>query len=144
MNLFCVLKCTGMSVMLLASAPLFAQSQGALQLEISRAAGHHGTVWLAVCREFEFLKTNCQHKQTLAEAQTRATIDLPTGTYALQVFQDDNGNHLLDANWLGIPTEPVGFSGHVNRYGKPSFADAAMVVPAGKVVSSTISLSTVF
>lgn len=132
------------SAMLLASTSVWAQPEGSLHVHVQRAAGHSGPVWLAVCREPEFLKSTCQHKQTLAASQTSATIELPTGTYALQVFQDDNGNQMLDTNWLGIPTEPVGFSGHVGRYGKPNFADAAVVVPVDAIISSTISLSTVF
>lgn len=132
------------SALLLASAHGHAQTQGTLHVQIHRSTGHSGPVWLAVCTQAQFLKSMCLHKRTLADTQTSATITLPAGTYALQVFQDDNGNHTLDFNWLGIPTEPVGFSGHVSRYGKPSFADAAVAVPAGGLTSSSISLSTVF
>lgn len=37
--------------------------------------------------------------------------DLPTGNYAVSVFQDINGNKVIDKNFIGIPTEPYGFSG---------------------------------
>lgn len=36
--------------------------------------------------------------------------NLPPGRYALQVFQDSNGNGQLDLSPRGIPLEPVGFS----------------------------------
>jgi uncharacterized protein (DUF2141 family) len=144
MNLCSVTHQAFLAAMLLASAPLFAQPQGKIHVQVSREAGHRGTVWLAVCREPEFLKSTCQHKQTLAASQTSATIEVPTGIYALQVFQDDNGNQLLDTNWLGIPTEPVGFSGQVSRYSKPKFTDASLSIVSGSVVSSTITLSSVF
>jgi uncharacterized protein (DUF2141 family) len=132
------------SAMLLAATPLWAQTEGTLHVQVQRAAGHSGMVWLAVCTSAQFLKSTCLHKQKLADTQTSATIRVPTGTYALQVFQDDNSNNTLDTNWLGLPTEPVGFSGQVSRYGKPKFADAAISIPSGTQVSSTISLSIVF
>lgn len=36
--------------------------------------------------------------------------DLPYGLYALFLFHDQNSNGVPDHNWLGIPTEPMGFS----------------------------------
>jgi ABC-type glutathione transport system ATPase component len=36
--------------------------------------------------------------------------DLAPGTYAVSAYQDLNGNQRLDANMVGMPTEPYGFS----------------------------------
>lgn len=36
--------------------------------------------------------------------------DVPYGTYAVQVTQDKNKNGKLDANFMGIPSEPAGSS----------------------------------
>jgi uncharacterized protein (DUF2141 family) len=36
--------------------------------------------------------------------------NLPPGRYALQLYQDSNGNGQLDLSPRGIPLEPVGFS----------------------------------
>lgn len=38
--------------------------------------------------------------------------DLPPGRYAIQLFQDNNGNGQLDLSPRGLPLEPVGFSGN--------------------------------
>lgn len=47
--------------------------------------------------------------------------DLPPGRYAVQVFQDSNGNGQLDLSPRGIPLEPVGFSGNPSLFGgKPT------------------------
>lgn len=47
--------------------------------------------------------------------------DLPPGRYAVQVFQDSNGNGQLDLSPRGIPLEPVGFSGNPALFGgKPT------------------------
>ena len=47
---------------------------------------------------------------------------LPEGTYALALFQDLNGNGMLDAGAYGIPTEPCAFSNDAQGVmGPPSF-----------------------
>jgi uncharacterized protein (DUF2141 family) len=52
--------------------------------------------------------------------------DLPPGTYAASVYEDLNGNHKLDHNFLGIPTEPIGVSGDSSRrFGPPRFDDCS-------------------
>ena len=40
-------------------------------------------------------------------------LALAYGEYALAVFHDDNGNGVLDSNWLGMPTETWGVSNKV-------------------------------
>lgn len=50
---------------------------------------------------------------------------LPPGRYAVQVFQDSNGNGQLDLSPRGIPLEPVGFSGNPSLFGgKPKPSDS--------------------
>lgn len=36
--------------------------------------------------------------------------NLPYGKYAVSVFQDENGNGILDHNFMHFPAEPLGFS----------------------------------
>jgi uncharacterized protein (DUF2141 family) len=45
-----------------------------------------------------------------AQTMTVVFTDLPKGTYAVNLFQDANGNEILDTNALGIPKEKYGFS----------------------------------
>jgi uncharacterized protein (DUF2141 family) len=50
--------------------------------------------------------------------------DLPPGRYAIQLFQDSNGNGRLDQGRRGIPLEPVGFSANPPLLnGKPAPRD---------------------
>ncbi|MDB5281536.1 MAG: hypothetical protein JWO06_611 [Bacteroidota bacterium] len=50
--------------------------------------------------------------------------DLPYGEYAMAIYQDVNENGKIDKNWVGIPTEPYGFSNNVIPHFKaPSFED---------------------
>jgi len=55
--------------------------------------------------------------------------NLEPGTYAVSVFQDLNGNEICDTGWLGIPTEPYGFSNYSNkRFLAPRFKRACFTL----------------
>jgi len=56
--------------------------------------------------------------------QLQIHTTLPPGRYAVSLYEDLNGNHKLDHNFLGIPREPVGASNNPRgRMGPPRFAD---------------------
>ncbi len=60
--------------------------------------------------------------------------DLVAGRYAVAVFHDANGNEQLDADLLGIPSEPTGFSNDARGFvGPPSFDKAALQVNAERL-----------
>lgn len=59
--------------------------------------------------------------------------NIAPGRYAVAVFQDVNGNHRLDTNWLGIPSEPWGVSNNVRpTLRAPSFDEAAFTAAADR------------
>lgn len=54
---------------------------------------------------------------------------LQEGKYAITVYQDLNKNGILDRNWLGLPSEPYGFSNNPSTFfGPPSFQKAAFYI----------------
>jgi uncharacterized protein (DUF2141 family) len=58
--------------------------------------------------------------------------DVPPGVYAIQVFQDLNGNGKMDFNWAGLPVEPYGFSRDaLPTVAKPVFARVKITLDAG-------------
>ncbi|MBM3432088.1 MAG: DUF2141 domain-containing protein [Bacteroidetes bacterium] len=58
---------------------------------------------------------------------------LPPGTYALSVIHDQNGDGRLNVNFVGIPTEPLGFSNKVmGAFGPPKFSKARFTLQPGK------------
>ncbi len=60
--------------------------------------------------------------------------DVPPGRYAASLYHDLNRNERLDANLLGIPSEPYGFSRNARgKMGPPKFDDAAFTVAAEPV-----------
>ena len=63
-----------------------------------------------------------------------AVPDLAPGRYAVSVIHDENDNRKLDKNFMGIPTEGVGFSHNpAMTFGPPSFAKASFDVAAEPV-----------
>ena len=50
--------------------------------------------------------------------------DVPPGEYALLVYYDENSNHRIDKNFIGIPKEPLGFSNSYRPKGPPSYSRA--------------------
>lgn len=50
---------------------------------------------------------------------------LPSGTYAVACYHDENGNRQLDNNFFGVPTEGTGTSNNATGFfGPPKFRDA--------------------
>lgn len=58
---------------------------------------------------------------------------IPSGTYAVSVFHDENSNGKLDTNFLGIPREGVGASNNAKGHlGPPRFSAAAFLHSASR------------
>jgi len=58
-----------------------------------------------------------------------AQFSLPAGRYSIAVLHDENDNHKLDRNLLGIPKEGFGFSNNpAVGLSAPQFAAAAVQV----------------
>jgi len=57
--------------------------------------------------------------------------NLAPGPYAIAVYHDENSNDEFDQGFLGIPLEDYAFSNGAKAFlGPPSFAEAAITVPA--------------
>lgn len=86
-----------------------------------------GSVRVAVCPEASFLTASCPHAAAAPASQSTVRIrDVPPGTYAIQVFHDENGDGKLDRGRFGRPLEGMAFSRDAPmRLGPPRFSDAA-------------------
>ena len=63
--------------------------------------------------------------------------NLPAGTYAVSVFQDEDNDGKMATNFLGAPQEPFGFSNNaMSFFGPPSFESAAITVGSEDVTTS--------
>ncbi len=96
-----------------------------------------GMVYAGICdKTFEEAtcpyKDRAQAKAGLVELRVR---NVRPGSYAIAVFHDTNGDGKLDRNFIGLPSEPYGFSNNVGRRGPPNFEAARITV---KEPSTTI------
>ncbi len=59
--------------------------------------------------------------------------DIPPGRYAIESFQDVNGNGKMDTSWIGLPQEPYGFSRDAKPFlSKPDFNAVAFTLNPGE------------
>ena len=71
---------------------------------------------------------------------TYTVHDLDPGEYGVRVMHDENDNNELDANFVGMPTEPWGFSNDaVGSFGPPKWQDVKFTVSGD--TSITINLN---
>lgn len=111
-----------------AAAPAFAADGADLSVVVTNVRRAVGHVRVEVCTAEEFLKT-CVHggAATAVKGTTTVTVpDLPPGRYAIQAYLDENDDHEVDQNFLGVPKEGVGFSNNAPfGLGPPTFRRAA-------------------
>ncbi len=121
-------------VVLMLAIPHFGMAQQTLKIDVQGVRNSEGTISYAVYTESEgFLKLeNVYRSDSIKAVQgtTHLVIEnLPKGDYALAVFHDENGNAILDTNWLGIPREDIGFSNaRMKTFGPPSFEECTIPV----------------
>jgi uncharacterized protein (DUF2141 family) len=122
-------------VLLLAmlASPAAAET-GVLQVTVTGVRNGHGHVLVAVCDKATFLQPHCAFHGEAAASPGAVTVRIagvPAGIYAVEAYQDENDNGMLDRSFLGMPKEGMGFSRDAPmRFGPPDFADAAVTVPA--------------
>jgi len=79
-----------------------------------RSAKGNVTILLYGDSKEDFLKKGGRLARIRVPAQAgemRVCIPVPVpGSYALSLYHDEDGNHRLTKNWLGLPTEGYGFS----------------------------------
>lgn len=115
-----------------------AAGAASIEVRVQGITNVKGTVRVAICDKASFLK-DCPYSAS-APAQQGETVvtvnDVPSGSWAVLSFQDENDNGKLDRNVLGIPKERYAFSRDARgRFGPPSFEDAAFVLREEKAVS---------
>lgn len=100
-----------------------------LKIEISNIKKVEGQILIAIYdNENHYLDTeNSFYVEAPVKQKGSMTVSvkIPFGHYAIGIFHDLNGNGELDTNFMGIPTEPYGFSnGKKGTFGPPSFDKA--------------------
>ncbi len=105
-----------------------------LSVDVAGLKNAKGKVMVAVYGGAQsFLKQPLRTAAVAAQpGKVRVVIgDLPSGDYALSVYQDENSNGELDVNPIGMPIEPYGFSNDAaGSFGPPSFEQSRVHVAA--------------
>ncbi|MFK7890814.1 MAG: DUF2141 domain-containing protein [Granulosicoccus sp.] len=100
--------------------PKHGEIRAELTVTVSNIQISKGRVMLAIYDSKENFNGQILHAEKVQARKGEVTFrypNLPTGEYAVMVFQDLNGSGKLDTDLLGRPTEPWGAS----MRDKPSF-----------------------
>ena len=107
---------------------LFAQNLTIEVRDIEKVEGH---LYVALCNSEEAFMKKPLTAFRIDVKDTSLSIPcqgLPAGTYAISLFQDENGNGKLDSGAFGIPTEKFGFSNDAEgMMGPPSYAKCSFI-----------------
>lgn len=109
-------------------------SAATLTIKVQGVTGEGGMLKVGLCDAQSFLRKPDHGSISTAKSGQMAVSfkDLVPGDYAVQVFQDINENDRVDRNFLGIPTEPYGFSNNpTTLFGPPSFDRVKFAVKDG-------------
>lgn len=109
-----------------------------LQITVTGVRNAKGFVHVDICRQAEFLKScPVQTKAVAVAGTTVVTIaNLSPGTYAAQVFHDENNNTKVDRALFGIPKEGVGFSNDAPiKLSPPKWGDAHFELTDDKAIT---------
>lgn len=122
-------------------------NKGCVTLRIRNIKHKHGTVWLAFFRNAaNFLKKGKEAYvkpiRVKTDQQDVTTIcSLEQGWYAISAFQDLDENGNINLNFIGVPTEPYGFSNNARPIlSAPSFKQCQFYVDRNKPIVLDIDL----
>ena len=120
-----------------------AQSTTDLTVTIANIKSTEGRVVVSIFNSEEtFLGKH--YKQQVRAAETGNLEfkfeEIPSGTYTISTYHDQNKNGELDKNFIGIPSEPYGISMEgKSNFGPPSYQKAVFSIE-GKPKTLTIQL----
>jgi len=90
-------------------------------IEINGVIVNGGLIYAAVYSNEHDYKSETAFAKFILQPDNSAlthSLYLPEGEYVVSVFQDLNSNEILDENFFGIPSEPVGKTNY-NLRGAP-------------------------
>lgn len=131
--------CVGLT---LAAAPSQSQTDSTVTVSVINITTHTGFIMLALYDEAGWgdEPVDTARKPVHGDTITLTMTAPKSGQYGIRLFHDIDGNGELNANVMGIPIEPFGFSNNAPpRFGPPSFGAAAFDIGEDGTVQ-TISL----
>jgi uncharacterized protein (DUF2141 family) len=122
------------------------QPHGKIHVKIQGIEHENGTLYVGLFTEDDkFLKEATWNKSMIVGNEKTFQVsfeNIPLGTYAVSVYHDLDDNGQLDTNFIGIPSEPVGFSNdHQPKMGPPKFKGAKFSL-SGNEMDLTVNMYT--
>ena len=105
-----------------------------------------GDLFIAINNSSEQFISNTEcYRDTIIDITSNSMIvsieDVISGTYAVSIFHDENGDGELNLGFLNIPDEGFGFSNNpAIGFSQPNFNDCEFVVEEGQSIIVPISL----
>lgn len=107
-------------------------------VRVLNVADAKGSVRVEVCLPGEWLRDGCRLRASAPAHAGAVVVTVPgvvPGRYAVVAHHDSDDDTEVGRNFLGIPTEGVGFSrGPSIVFGAPTFEDSAVPVSGERVV----------
>lgn len=133
-------------ILLFNSLMVWGQQEGNIHVRIQKIENKQGILRVGLFKETDkFLEEASWSKDIPVNGREMVEVDfenIPYGTYAISIYQDLDENGKLDANFIGIPKEPVGFSNdHRPKMGPPKFNGAKFDLAQQKL-SLTVDMYT--
>lgn len=130
---------------LILSLNIIAQNQ--LQIKVRNIEMIEGELFLqlgtdtAMFKKRATLEPLIERKIVNDSVMTITFNNLKDGVYAFVVFQDMNGNEIIDRKKFGIPVEPFAFSKNaLGKFGPPKFEDASFEISGGGIHQQEVKL----
>lgn len=125
--------------------PPAAATAGEIRLTVTGVRDDQGKVMIALYDNPEAFTRDVRRDGLMLAPQAGEVkgvfTNVPSGTYAIAVYHDENNNGKLDYNLFGIPGESFGFSKDaIGTMGPPGFDAASFTVGAEGVVTTGITL----
>jgi len=135
-------------LLICAAAPAQMTSGSRIEIRVTGVPNERGTLMIALFdapNGFPSDSRSARLRQQVEHPGRDVAVifdDVPSGTYAIAVFHDADGNGVLNTNFLGIPTEAWGASNDAKgHFGPPSFASAAFHLDEAATLSLTIPVA---
>ncbi|QSS96841.1 DUF2141 domain-containing protein [Psychroflexus sp. ALD_RP9] len=120
---------------------LLSAQDNRLSIEVKGISELKGKIYVGVFTEDNFLRGKPIYGEIVeVEAETEIVnlVDIPTGNYAVSVYQDLNNNEVFDMDEYGRPTEPWAMSGTNPKNQQPVW-DLAMFKLGKKSKTITVN-----
>lgn len=112
-----------------------------LTVKVENISNDEGVISIALCDSKQnYDQGDLPYKGLRGEIKNGLCMilfeNIPAGEYAVKLFHDENNNHKLDMNFMGIPSEDYGFSNNASgTFGPASWEDAVFEVKENTVVT---------